>query len=252
MCHYVFLSNEWSGLGRLALEIYQRGYEVQGNEFTYHMLFISDFILNRCDLSTARSFRICPFLGATCNVHKIEDQLCAVTIPDIDPQTVLKKQPEEVRGLNLEFSMSAGEFCAVYGKEEEAGKWDCVASCFFLDTAPNLVDYFRVIHQCLSEGGVLINFGPLLYHWSGPALRPGETLDVYYEQNRQVDSRYMNSIDFCWEDVKEIMSNIGFEIVYEKTGINATYTRDEKSLMHTQYRCIYFVAKKKLHFVRNH
>eukprot|EP00588_Corethron_pennatum_P027185 CAMPEP_0194334522 /NCGR_PEP_ID=MMETSP0171-20130528/66370_1 /TAXON_ID=218684 /ORGANISM="Corethron pennatum, Strain L29A3" /LENGTH=393 /DNA_ID=CAMNT_0039097205 /DNA_START=65 /DNA_END=1243 /DNA_ORIENTATION=+ len=221
-----------AGLGRLALEIYQQGYEVQGNEFTYHMLFISDFILNRCGIAADHSFRISPFLGATCNVLKVEDMTRTAIVPDIDPQAALQKQPEEVRALNLEFSMSAGEFCAVYGKQEEAGAWDAVASCFFLDTAPNLVEYFRVIHRCLSEDGILINFGPLLYHWSGPVLRPGETLEMYYEHNKHMDARYMSSVDLCWDDIKQIMINVGFEILEERTGINAAYTKDEKSLMH--------------------
>lgn len=35
-----------AGLGRLALEIAAKGYAVQGNEFSYQMLFASNFILN--------------------------------------------------------------------------------------------------------------------------------------------------------------------------------------------------------------
>ena len=36
-----------AGLGRLAYEIASRGYTCQGNEFSMHMLFGSNFILNR-------------------------------------------------------------------------------------------------------------------------------------------------------------------------------------------------------------
>ena len=35
-----------AGLGRLALEIASKGYSAQGNEFSYQMLFASNFILN--------------------------------------------------------------------------------------------------------------------------------------------------------------------------------------------------------------
>ena len=35
-----------AGLGRLAIEIASFGYSVQGNEFSYQMLFTSNYILN--------------------------------------------------------------------------------------------------------------------------------------------------------------------------------------------------------------
>ena len=37
-----------AGLGRLAWEFARLGYSCQGNEFSLHMLFMSNFILNRC------------------------------------------------------------------------------------------------------------------------------------------------------------------------------------------------------------
>lgn len=36
-----------SGLGRLPLEICLRGYQSMGNEFSYFMLILSNFILNK-------------------------------------------------------------------------------------------------------------------------------------------------------------------------------------------------------------
>ena len=35
-----------AGLGRLVFEVVCRGYACQGNEFSYFMLFVSNFILN--------------------------------------------------------------------------------------------------------------------------------------------------------------------------------------------------------------
>ena len=37
--------------------------------------------------------------------------------------------------------------------------WDCVASCFFLDTAPNVIRYLERIYHILKPGGYWINFG---------------------------------------------------------------------------------------------
>lgn len=47
-----------------------------------------------------------------------------------------------------------------------------------------------------------------------------------------------------WEDVRQVVLNVGFEIVEEKLGIQAKYTADSRSFMNTDYRCVYFVAKK--------
>jgi len=38
--------------------------------------------------------------------------------------------------------------------------WDAVLSCFFLDTAHNVIQYIRAIYRMLKPGGYLINIGP--------------------------------------------------------------------------------------------
>lgn len=58
----------------------------------------------------------------------------------------------------------AGDFEEIYGGEPvpgepEAGIWDAVLTCFFIDTAKNIVNYLRVIHKILAPGGVWINLG---------------------------------------------------------------------------------------------
>ena len=40
-----------------------------------------------------------------------------------------------------------------------AAEWDAVLSCFFLDTAPNIIEYLETIFAMLKPGGFLINFG---------------------------------------------------------------------------------------------
>ena len=43
-----------------------------------------------------------------------------------------------------EMSMCAGEFLDVYNVKNEQGQWDCVMTCFFIDTAPNVFEYIEV------------------------------------------------------------------------------------------------------------
>jgi hypothetical protein len=42
---------------------------------------------------------------------------------------------------------------------ENAECWDSVVTCFFLDTAPNVVEYIMTIFRLLKSGGIWINFG---------------------------------------------------------------------------------------------
>jgi carnosine N-methyltransferase len=145
-----------------------------------------------------------------------------------------------------DFSMAAGDFKSIYGHPREASKWDSVVCCFFLDASPNIVECIQIIHQMLKVGGVLVNFGPLLYHWSGPAMRPDDgSTEEYQSRFAHLDRRYMESVDLSWEDVREVLINVGFDIVEETVGVNALYTADRRSMMNVAYRCIHFVARKR-------
>ena len=45
-----------------------------------------------------------------------------------------------------------------------AGSYDYVATNFFIDTAPNILDYIETIVHVLKEDGVWVNHGPLQWH----------------------------------------------------------------------------------------
>lgn len=67
--------------------------------------------------------------------------------------------------------MVAGDFVEVYGEEQHIEKWDCIVTCFFIDTAKNILEYIEIFHRILKPGGLWINIGPLLYHYENS---PGE------------------------------------------------------------------------------
>ncbi|GMH89929.1 hypothetical protein TL16_g11609 [Triparma laevis f. inornata] len=77
-----------SGLGRLALELASRGYAVQGNDFSIHMLMASDFILNACGEGGHKNIEISPYLGTTLNSNKVSDVARKIVVPDVDPKEV--------------------------------------------------------------------------------------------------------------------------------------------------------------------
>lgn len=39
-----------------------------------------------------------------------------------------------------------------------AGAWDAVVTCFFIDTAHNIVEYLEVIARVLKPGGVCLKY----------------------------------------------------------------------------------------------
>ncbi|XP_024183812.1 carnosine N-methyltransferase isoform X1 [Rosa chinensis] len=205
-----------AGLGRLALEISCRGFISQGNEFSYYMMICSSFILNVCQ--TAGEWTIYPWIHSNCNSLSDDDQLRPVSIPDIHPASA---------GITEGFSMCGGDFVEVYNDPSQVGAWDAVVTCFFIDTAHNIVEYIEIISRILKEGGVWINMGPLLYHFA----------DVYGQGDDM-------SIELSLEDVKRVALHYGFHIEKEKT-IETTYTTNPRSMMQNRYYAAFWTMRKR-------
>ena len=169
-----------AGLGRLVYDFAVDGYAAQGNEFSYFMLVASNFILNMNQ--NTEEIEIQPFIHTFCNTFAENDPFEVYKIPDVSPaENILPGH---------DFSMVAGEFVEVY--KTQIGEWDSVITCFFIDTANNIIDYIETIYKILKKNGVWINFGPLLYHYS--------------------DMQDECSIELSWEEIKYILVNMGFEI----------------------------------------
>lgn len=257
-----------SGLGRLAYEIYSKGYSSQGSDFSLPMLLASDFILNGC---TNRKFTISPWIHETKNVKSLEDRLRSVVVPDVDVVAAveLSNNGEQVP----EFSMLAGEFLSLYShflpgnrcvvdderQEGSVEKFNAVVCSFFIDTAPSFPHYLVTIYHMLARGGLFVSIGPLMWHWSGHgALLPGDLDGAKNESNVQgdfinakhkqrtehLDRRYLQSVDFTWEEVKALIVNCGFEILEEEIDIKTRYTSDALSMKKVDYDCVFFVARK--------
>ncbi|XKL65982.1 hypothetical protein PGB90_009402 [Kerria lacca] len=200
-----------AGLGRLVFEIARQGYSCQGNEFSLFMLIASHFVLNRqvkslCTLQyelkmkSYQIYLIFFFLEIFC--IKISNFIFFI--------------PK-----NSQFSMVAGDFLEVYTKENE---WDCVSTCFFIDCANNILSFIEAIYKILKPGGIWINLGPLLYHFSN-------MLD-------------QNSIEPSYEMLRDIIKEFGFVFEKEKTHIKSKYAQNPKSMLQYEYESVYFVCRK--------
>ncbi|PWN49718.1 N2227-domain-containing protein [Violaceomyces palustris] len=209
-----------AGLGRLAFDLATHGYSCQGNEFSFYMLLTSHFILNKT--TRPNEHVIYPFIHSSSNWRSAGDMLRPIQIPDILPAGFIPPEAD--------FSMVAGEFVEVYSKPEEGKAWDAVATCFFIDTAHNLLRYLEVINHCLPVGGVWINAGPLLWHFENTG---GEQT---YPDNL--------SIELTLGEVLELVIKMGFEIEQKKTLPPMTYTGNIDGMLKYDYIPEFFLCRK--------
>lgn len=207
-----------AGLGRLCLDIAAKGFQAEGNEHSWYMLIASNFLLN-CT-SRCNQLAVHPWAALCNNQRSLDLQLREVTFPD--------RLPGEACIREGSLSMSAGDFLEVYGSPSMAGQFDAVVTCFFIDTAHVITEYLQVIHRVLVEGGIWINFGPLLWHWSDSHL---------YLSSDEI------SIEITLEEVLEISSNLGFKMLQQKTMISP-YTSDKHSMMSTDYKCEFWTMQR--------
>eukprot|EP00796_Vickermania_ingenoplastis_P007186 gene7186-5048_t len=152
-----------AGLCRLSVELAIRGFFAEANEFSYHMLIAASYIQNYVEYSG--QYHIFPYCDVTCNLVDRSDQFAEVAIPDLCAYEAIA----ELEKQNLRFgelSMVAGEFTEVYSKTHQKKKWSAVATCFFIDTAQNIIEYLEIIYDLLQPGGYWVNVGPLLYHFA--------------------------------------------------------------------------------------
>ncbi|TMW54180.1 hypothetical protein DOY81_000764 [Sarcophaga bullata] len=200
------------GLGRLSYELACRGYECEANEFSYFMLIASNFVLNNC--SGENMYTLHPWVHQHDNNLRRADQAAAVRFPDVCP---LKNKPTGA------LSVVAGDFLEVYKRRHT---YDCVATCFFIDCANNVVDFIETIYHILVPGGIWINLGPLLYHFS----------DIQNEE----------SIEPTFEDIMLVINSVGFEVLSSKTGVRTKYAQNPQSMLKSEYESLFWICRKPL------
>ncbi|KAK4453122.1 methyltransferase family [Podospora aff. communis PSN243] len=230
-----------AGLARLVFELCLKGFDTEGNEISYHQLLASSYILNKC--SGADQHTIYPWIHTFSNHQSRANHLRSYTVPDVHPATELTRAAQN--GAVGEMSMVAADFLCLYGDEDHANNYDAVASVFFLDTAPNLIRYLETIFHCLKPGGILVNVGPLLWHFENHA--PG---NHGYDDNGESENGDTSGIadpgsfELSDDEVMALVSKVGFEVVSRETGVLAPYILDEQSMLQTVYRASTWVARK--------
>jgi carnosine N-methyltransferase len=215
-----------AGLGRLAFDIAVAGYSAQGNENSYHQLMASNYILNYT--TKKEQHTLYPFINSFSNHRTRENQMRGVKIPDVHPSTPLADAAHGDR-----FSMAAGDFVDSYSGTETAGAFNVVATVFFIDTAVNIFSYLETIWKCLCDGGVWINYGPLLWHW----------------ENREADLKLAGEdaqgMELTADEVVKVAEALGFKLEHREKGQKGEYIgAGEDSMLKWVYEGEFWVMTK--------
>lgn len=205
-----------AGLGRLLYEIGKLGFKAQGNEISFNMMLFYSYLFDNNNNLKKNEFVIQPFIHSLSNLFNFDTALKKIMIPDENIKEELSKSGTG------ELSMKGGDFCFIY--KEKFNTFDSVVTCFFIDTANNIIEYIETIYNTLKNGGLWINIGPLFYHHIN---NPNEV-----------------NIILAWNEIKDVINGFGFEITKEEI-IETTYSGDEDSMIKRIYRCIFFTAVKK-------
>ncbi|ORC93513.1 uncharacterized protein TM35_000013900 [Trypanosoma theileri] len=213
-----------AGLCRLTVELALRGFAAQANEFSYHMLIAGHYIQNH--VVSSCQHKICPYVDNTSNLVNREDQFVDVHIPDLCASEAVDNLREGQQPAFGELSMVAGDFTEVYAKQHQRRSWNAVATCFFIDTAHNIVEYIEIIYNLLVPGGYWVNVGPLLYHFA--------------------DSSEDVSIELSLGEVLAVAQRTGFVLLSPPRFIDTTYTNNHRSMKQLVYHCAFFLLQRPL------
>ncbi|EFX01528.1 methyltransferase family [Grosmannia clavigera kw1407] len=230
-----------AGLGRLVFDLCCAGYAAEGNEISYHQLLASSYVLNFAQ--RAGQHAVYPWVHSFSNHGTRARQLQACRVPDVHPAQTLQTLQQTAGSM----SMCAADFLCLYGDEEHAATFDAVACVFFLDTAPNLIRYLETMWHCLRPGGLLVNVGPLLWHFENHAPgNHGRDDDGDGEHDAASSSGIADpgSFELTDDEVMALVARIGFQVETRETARETPYIHDDRSMLQTVYRSSFWVARK--------
>lgn len=234
-----------AGLGRLVFELCRRGYTVEGNEISYHQLIASNWVLNHT--VKGQQFDLYPFALDFSNVISREQQLKKVKVPDVHPGSALDDVFGRTKGNAADrMSMTAADFVVLYGDEEHKDVFDAVVTVYFIDTAPNLIRYVETIRNCLRDGGLWINLGPLLWHFADRAPSEDHRSERPERRREKTGIEQPGAFELTDEEVLILVEKMGFDI--EKREIRndgVGYIQNPESMLQNVYRTSHWIAKKR-------
>lgn len=182
------------------------------NECSASMLCATHFICNKM-LPSNMNLSFYPYL----HYQLMDDwdllkRHATTTFPFIDDSLALKKlfhdkeNDQERNTKDCFVSLQFGEFVKFYKERStQIDLFDSIITCFFIDTAENIIDYILTIKQNLKTNGIWINAGPLHYH-------------------------SVRSLPYSHSHLLKIIEHSGFKVLHNSK-VNMTYCGEEEYSM---------------------
>jgi carnosine N-methyltransferase len=250
-----------AGLCRLAIELAKmESISVMATEISLPHLLATHYILSSGDETDT----VFPWATQFSNHARASDQFRGYSVPEkkaLDDQMGSSrlvwdtdKRPVVTYGTNL--VINTDDF-RDYKTSKHARSFDVVVTCFFLDTAPNVVEYMRVIKNVLAKGGSWVNVGPLLWNCfeNGPGGRlEGDAADDEAAKSRQSEKSVLpetkpfdHKFELAWDEVIELLQvDNGFEVIKNVPKLaSAGYILDSESMLLPMYQMGFFHAINK-------
>lgn len=215
----------------------------------------SNWVLNH--VLPGQQYDLFPFALDFSNVVSRRHQLRSVKVPDVHPGSALDDvfgHDDDMSsttaagegGAAERMSMTAADFVVLYGDEEHEGMFDAVATVYFIDTAPNLIRYVETVRNCLRDGGVWINLGPLLWHFADRA-PPEEQHPSEAEVRREKSGiEEPGAFELTEEEVLILVEKMGFDIERREVGEGGSgYIQNPESMLQNTYRTSHWIARKR-------
>ena len=199
-----------AALLRLGYELAKLGYNIDANDYNFTNIILCDYFFN---YSKKDQFSFQPLIRSFSNYLTEDAVFRKFSFPDEDIKLDGKAK----------INLLGGDFTKLYNDKIE--NYDCVITCFFIDTAKNVIEYIDIIEKVLKKGGIWINFGPLSYHWVG------------YQD--------IPTIELPYDKLKEVIINYGFEYLHEEKNKTVIYCEIEDFMKNDVFNCVFFTAKKK-------
>jgi len=199
-----------AGLGRLAWEIANLGFDSTANEFSCFMTLACRFLLSPKTTTSALQHTIHPFCHNFSHQKNLSNTARPIRFPDVVPRPTSNLHLVE------------GDFLAL----PRTPTYDYVVTLFFIDTALSITDYLTQIYELLNPGGMWVNLGPLLWT-SGSVVKMELTL----------------------EEVLHLAKLVGFEVLTQPAmnaprTVESEYTGDVEGMMRWIYHAEFWVARK--------
>ncbi|KAJ2918593.1 hypothetical protein MD484_g1870, partial [Candolleomyces efflorescens] len=225
-----------AGLGRLAWEISQLGFDTTANELSYFMILALRLLLSPDSTQQIGQHKIRPYAHWFSHQRSTENLFRSVSFPDVVPRLGpnLQLLEEDFLKIPVPSDTSTSKFWSsdqVQPPTHSPQGYDYIVTLFFIDTSFNVFATMEQIFRLLKPGGSWVNLGPLL--WSGGG---------------------QCKVELSLEELLAAAEEIGFvvskpsaerndQLEQQKT-VECEYTADSNAMMRWTYKTEFWVAKK--------